>query len=133
MSYKKKKVLKVKTTNIRNFMYTMTGIVMLHNWSDSSNKNIIRELISDVNTNIGVFLSQLNQKEDVKIKRINKQLSMISISEQVDVKSKLNVFQEYLINIDKILSKKKDSDLLGIRDKLLLDVNKIIYFLIFDG
>ena len=58
---------------------------------------------------------------------------MISISEQVDVKSKLNVFQEYLINIDKILSKKKDSDLLGIRDKLLLDVNKIIYFLIFDG
>ena len=41
-------------------------------------------------------------------------------------------YRDFLINLNSMLDKEKDSDLLNVRDELLGDINQFLYLLTFD-
>jgi hypothetical protein len=59
-------------------------------------------------------------------------MKLIDCDNTRDFKERIFEFREFFINMDKYFDKKRDSDLLTIRDELLIDINQFLYLMTFD-
>ena len=88
-------------------------------------------LYANLNTNIDKFVEVLIGKSKKRIQMLDKKINLIDPNNDKEFKTKIYEYREFLINLDKGLNKKRDTDLISIRDDILVDINQFLYLMTF--
>ena len=109
------------------------NMVKLYHWKTHSyaQHKATDELYENLNKHIDEFVEVLLGKENKRVKMVEKTLRVLDNNSSHEFKTHIYEFREFLVSID-IHFNKKDSDLLSIRDDLLVDINQFLYLMTFD-
>lgn len=129
----KRKLVNRKSHIVRVF-FEMLNMVKLYHWKTRSyaQHKATDELYSKLNDNIDKFVEVLLGKEETRIKMLEKQIKLLDAANVADFKSRVYEFRAFLQDMNYYLDDKKDSDLLSIRDDILVDINQFLYLMTFD-
>lgn len=122
--------------NIRNNLKEMINLVKLYNWKTKSHskKQINDELYNKLDIHIEQFIKELvTNNEDKIIKKFDKEIKSLKNKNEIKLKDKIYEFRNILKNIVSPSSRKKNTNLLLLRDVLLLDINQFLYLIVFDN
>ena len=86
---------------------------------------------SDEATHLDKFIETLLGKDQSRIPNFDIHIPLINNSSKDVFKKRVYTYRDFLINMNNTLDKKKDSDLLSIRDDILGDINQFLYLLTF--
>ena len=135
---KKNKTYKKNTENYKlkvvNTFIEMINLVKLYHWKTKSyaKHQATDELFEKLNKHTDRFVEVYIGKDEKRVKKMNKCISVLHAENDKDFKTKVYNFRSFLTNMDDVLHKRKDSDLLSIRDDLLIDINQFLYLITFD-
>lgn len=124
---------KRKSSIVQTFLQIL-NMVKLYHWKTHSyaQHKATDELYGKLNENIDRFIEVLLGKDASRIKMVEKQLLLVDPDKLADFKEKIYEYRSFLIDLEKIFDEKKDSDILSIRDDILVDINQFLYLLTFD-
>lgn len=110
------------------------NIVKIYHWKTYSyaTHKATDELYSKLNENIDSFIEVLLGKSGnrINLEKV-KSIPIEDFKTNLQFKKKIKIYIKYLINLNKKLNSKLDSDLLNIRDEILKDLNQFLYLLTF--
>tara|TARA_Y100000361_G_C11161682_1_gene347843 strand:+ start:4113 stop:4565 length:453 start_codon:yes stop_codon:yes gene_type:complete len=111
------------------------NIIKLYHWKTRSyaKHQATDELYEKLNKHIDKFIEVLIGKDERRIKMLEKQINLIDPENTIDFKHRIYEYRDFLTNIDNCFNKKKDTDLLNIRDEILADINQFLYLMTFDN
>jgi len=109
-------------------------MVKLYHWKTQSyaQHKATDELYSKLNENIDNFVEVLLGKTETRTNLLKKPtISLIDLSSKEQLKTQINDFKVYLVNLtdNKFIMKMSNTDLLNIRDEILGDLNQFLYLL----
>jgi len=112
----------------------MLIMVKLYHWKTQSyaQHKATDELYSKLNENIDNFIEVLLGKTETRTNLLKKPtISLIDLSSKEQLKTQINDFKVYLVNLtdNKFIMKMSNTDLLNIRDEILGDLNQFLYLL----
>lgn len=137
---KNKKTMKLKLyTNrqksqiVQKFMELLTMIKLYH-WKTHSyaQHKATDELYGKLNENIDKFVEVLLGKSKHRVNMLETKMKMYDLDTKSELKEHIFEYRQFLIDMDRCFSPKKDSDLFSIRDDILGDLNQFLYLLSFD-
>ena len=137
---KNKKTMKLKLyTNrqkseiVQKFMELLTMIKLYH-WKTHSyaQHKATDELYGKLNENIDKFVEVLLGKSKHRVNMLETKMKMYDLDTKSELKEQIFEYRQFLIDMDRCFSPKKDSDLFSIRDDILGDLNQFLYLLSFD-
>ncbi len=129
-----KNINEIKSRIVRKFLEIL-NIVKLYHWKTKSyaQHKATDELYAKLNENIDQFVEVLLGKDVSRVHMIDRRLSIMESESEKDFKNKIYEYREFLINdINMYFTNKKDSDLLTIRDEILVNINQFLYLMSFD-
>lgn len=111
-------------------------MIKLFHWKTTSfaTHKATDELYASLNVNIDNFIEVLLGKSGSRTDLLsNKNIALIDLNSQEQLKSKIESIKGYLVGLDsnKALSTMSNTDLFNIRDEILGDLNKFLYLLTF--
>ena len=111
-------------------------MIKLFHWKTTSfaTHKATDELYASLNTNIDNFIEVLLGKSGSRTDLLsNKNIALIDLNSQEQLKSKIDSIKGYLVDLDsnKALRTMSNTDLFNIRDEILGDLNKFLYLLTF--
>ena len=114
----------------------MLLMVKLFHWKTHSyaTHKATDDLYSKLNEHMDRFIEILLGKTGSRIDLMgHKNISLIDLNSQEQLKSKIESFKSYLVGLtnNKGLSSMTNTDLLNIRDEILGDMNQFLYLLTF--
>lgn len=119
---------------VKKFMEMLNCIKIFH-WQTRSfaKHKASDELYEELNENIDKFIETLLGKKSTRIQHLEKRIILYNecITGNDSIKNRVFEFCEFLEDMDMYFDKKKDSDLLSIRDDILANLNKFLYLLTF--
>jgi DNA-binding ferritin-like protein len=109
-------------------------MIKLYHWKTRSysQHKATDELYGRLNENIDKFVEVLLGKGQSRIQHMEKRMDLVNTDNMRDVKSHVFEFRNFLTEFNMHFDGKRDSDLLSIRDDILIDVNQFLYLLSFD-
>ena len=112
----------------------LINMVKLYHWKTRSyaQHKATDELHASLNKHTDEFVEVLLGKGSSRIRMMSKKMKLIDCDSTRDFKERIFEFREFFTNMDKYFDKKRDSDLLTIRDELLIDINQFLYLMTFD-
>ena len=131
-----KKNIKTHKANIRNNLKEMINLVKSYNWKTKSHskKQINDELYNKLDIHTEQFIEELvTYNEDKIMKKFDKEIKSLKNKNEIKLKDRIYEFRNILKNIVSPSSRKKNTNLLLLRDVLLLDINHFLYLIIFDN
>ena len=133
---KKRKTAKKRpmTSRIVYMFLQFLNMIKLYHWKTRSysQHKATDELYGRLNENIDKFVEVLLGKDQSRIENMEHQLKLINTDNMTDVKECVFEYRAFLTDLNTHFDQKKDSDLLSLRDELLVDVNQFLYLLSFD-
>lgn len=133
---KKRKTVKKRpmTSRIVGMFLQFLNMIKLYHWKTRSysQHKATDELYGRLNENIDKFVEVLLGKDQSRIENMEHELKLINTANMTDVKERVFEYRAFLTEFNTYFDQKKDSDLLSIRDDLLVDVNQFLYLLSFD-
>lgn len=128
--------LKIKYTNnsksqiVRVFLEIL-NMVKLYHWKTHSYAlhKATDELYGNLNENIDRFIEVLMGKDPKRIKMIEKKINLIDPASVRDFKSRIYEYRDFLTDMNLYFNEKADTDLLSIRDDLLVNINQFLYLM----
>jgi len=122
-----------KKSSIVQIFFEMLNTVKLYHWKTKSyaQHKATDELYGRLNDNIDKFVEVMLGKDESRIKMIEKKIDVLDYSNVSDFKEKMYKYRDFLVELDKYFDGKKDSDLLSIRDDILVDLNQFLYLMTF--
>jgi len=133
--------LPLKANIVRSFLEMLNAIKLYHWKTESySQHQATDELHEKLSELVDQFVEVLLGKEQPyaksshksRITMVEKHMKMMDSVNQGDFIEKIHHYRTTLIDMNKILNKKTDSDLLNIRDEMLASINQFLYLLSFD-
>lgn len=123
-----------KKAHIVRVFLEILNMVKLYHWKTKSyaQHKATDELYSKLNENIDKFVEVLLGKDESRIQMVEKQVQLMDFENTRDFKIRIYRFRDFLIEMDIYYNKKSDSDLLSIRDDILVDINQFLYLMTFD-
>jgi DNA-binding ferritin-like protein len=111
------------------------NIIKLYHWKTRSyaKHQATDELYEKLNKHVDKFIEVLIGKDERRIKMLEKKINLIDPENTIDFKHRIYEYRDFLMNIDNCFNKKKDTDLLNIRDEILADINQFLYLMTFDN
>ena len=138
----KQKPVKIKpnqTANIVKSFLEMLNAIKLYHWKTESysQHQATDQLHEELSEHVDKFVEVLLGKEQKSYKKyrvvmVEKHMKMMDSRGERDFIQKIHNYRTMLIDMDRFLNKKKDSDLLNIRDEMLSNINQFLYLLSFD-
>lgn len=124
----------IKKSHIVRVFFEMLNMVKLYHWKTRSyaQHKATDELYGKLNDNIDKFVEVLLGKDESRINMLEKQIKLLDTDNVTDFKSKIYEYRTFLHDMNFYLDNKKDSDLLSIRDDILVDINQFLYLMTFD-
>jgi hypothetical protein len=136
---KKNKTLSKNTSNhtkshIVKVFFELLNMVKLYHWKtySYSQHKATDELYERLNENIDKFIEVLLGKDSSRIKMLERRIDLLVPTIKTDFKERIYEHREFLVNMDEIFDKKRDTDLLSIRDDILGDINQFLYLMTFN-
>ena len=133
-----KKTMKLYTNRqksqiVQKFMELLTMIKLYH-WKTHSyaQHKATDELYGKLNENIDKFVEVLLGKSKHRVNMLETKMRMYDLEDKSELKEHIFEYRQFLIDMDRDFSPKKDSDLFSIRDDILADLNQFLYLLTFD-
>jgi hypothetical protein len=129
-----KKTSSKKYAFIIEYFLEMLNMVKLYHWKTTSyaQHKATDHLYAELNENIDQFVEVLLGKDERRIEMVGKKIRLIDPSDMKEFKEQILKFRGFLNDMDKVFKKKSDSDILSIRDDLLVEINQFIYLLSLD-
>lgn len=126
-----------KENIVKSFLEILNAIKLYHWKTESySQHKATDELHESLSENIDKFvevlLGKAQNKSKYRITMVEKHMKMMDSNNEADFIQKIHKYRAVLINMNNVLDKKKDSDLLNIRDEMLANINQFLYLLSFD-
>jgi len=111
----------------------MLMTVKMYHWHTSSyaQHKATDELYERLNKHIDTFVEVLLGKTESRIEAADHQLSLYNFGSEQDFKKKMYEYRKLLQGLSRVFSPETDSDLLTVRDELLIDVNQFLYLMTF--
>lgn len=134
-THKSKKSLKIKSELVKLFIETLTSIKLYHWRTHSySEHKATDELYTQLDEKVDEFVEIMQGKmlSPNRIEEINDVIRMATPSKKNDLLERMLQFNEKMQKLDTVFDKKKDSDLLNLRDEIMGLVNRFIYLYSFD-
>ena len=130
---KKRYTNRLKSSIVQKFMELLTMIKLYH-WKTHSyaQHKATDELYSKLNENIDTFVEVLLGKSKHRVRMMENKMRMYDLENKGELKSHIFEYRQFLIDMDRHFSPRKDSDLYSIRDDILGDLNQFLYLLTFD-
>ena len=124
---------RLKSKIVQKFMELLTMIKLYH-WKTHSysQHKATDELYSKLNENIDRFVEVLLGKSKQRIRMLENKMTMYDLEEKIELKEHIFEYRQFLIDMERDFSPKKDTDLFSIRDDILADLNQFLYLLSFD-
>ena len=128
----------LKANIVRSFLEMLNAIKLYHWKTESySQHQATDELHEKLSELVDQFVEVLLGKEQKSSKKsritmVEKHMKMMDSTGENDFIEKIHHYRTTLIDMNKILNKKTDSDLLNIRDEMLANINQFLYLLSFD-
>ena len=112
----------------------LINMVKLYHWRTKSyaQHKATDELHDKLNKHTDEFVEVLLGKDASRIKMITNKLSLIDNDNTEEFRSRIYEFRDFFTNMNQYFDKKKDSDLMTIRDEVLIDINQFLYLMTFD-
>lgn len=128
------KISNKTSSHIVKIFLEVLNMVKLYHWKTRSysQHKATDELYDNLNKNIDSFIEVLLGKEERRIKMLEKRIELIDPSNTLDFKTRIYDYREFLIDINLYFDNKKDTDLLSIRDEILVNINQFLYLMTFD-
>jgi DNA-binding ferritin-like protein len=122
-----------KSEIVQKFMELLTMIKLYH-WKTHSyaQHKATDELYGKLNENIDKFVEVLLGKSRHRVNMLETKMKMYDLDTKLELKEHIFEYRQFLIDMDRCFSPKKDSDLFSIRDDILGDLNQFLYLLSFD-
>lgn len=128
--------LRVKYTNkskshlVRVFLEIL-NMVKLYHWKTYSyaQHKATDELYTNMNENVDKFIEVLMGKDETRIKMIEKKIDLIDPASVRDFKSRIYEYRDFLTDMNLYFNEKSDTDLLSIRDDLIVNINQFLYLM----
>jgi len=114
--------------------FELLNMVKLYHWKTYSyaQHKATDELHERLSENIDKFIEVLLGKDSSRIKMLERRIDLLDPTDATDFKGRIYEHREFLVNMDEIFDKKRDTDLLSIRDDILGDVNQFLYLMTFN-
>jgi hypothetical protein len=137
---KHQKSLQLKKTSSKKYAFIieyfleMLNMVKLYHWKTTSyaQHKATDHLYTELNENIDQFVEVLLGKDERRIEMVGKKIRLIDPTDLKEMTEHIMKFRRFLNDMDKVFKKKTDSDILSIRDDLLVEINQFIYLLSLD-
>ena len=134
-SIKLRKTVYLSSGNIVKKFMEMLNCIKIYHWQTRSfaKHKASDELYEELNENIDKFIEVLLGKKSTRIQHLEKRIVLYNecVTGNDSIKNRVFEFCEFLEEMDIYFDKKKDSDLLSIRDDILANLNKFLYLLTF--
>jgi hypothetical protein len=82
-----------------------------------------------MSSSVDTFVEVMLGKDQSRFSSLNHRIELIEESNTKDLKGRIYEYREFLTDMDTYLNEKKDSDLLSIRDDILVEINQFLYLL----
>lgn len=114
----------------------MLMMIKLFHWKTTSyaTHKATDDLYTKLNANMDSFIEILLGKTGSRIDLMsNKSIKLMDLSSQESLKSEIESFKSYLVNLNdnKAMKQMRNTDLFNIRDTILGDLNQFLYLLTF--
>lgn len=125
---------KVYKSQIVKIFLELINMVKLYHWRTKSyaQHQATDELHAKLNKHTDEFVEVLIGKDSSRIKMVSKKMKLIDSNNKNEFKSRIYEFRDFFTDMDQYFDEKKDSDLMAIRDELLVDINQFLYLMTFD-
>jgi len=122
-----------KSHLVRVFL-EMLNVIKLYHWKTRSfsQHKATDELYSRMNEHIDKFVEVLLGKDQSRISMIEKHIDLLDAKSTKEFQARIFDYRGFLMDLDRYFDKKRDTDLLNIRDEILGDINQFLYLLTFD-
>jgi len=120
-------------SHIVRIFFDMLNTVKLYHWKTKSyaQHKATDELYGRLNENIDKFVEVLLGKDESRIQMVEKHITLMDPSKTTDFKEKVYMYRDFLTNMNKYFDEKTDTDILSIRDDILVDINQFLYLMTF--
>jgi len=126
-----------------NFMEMLNEVKIYHwNTHSYSQHKATDELYAQLNEHVDKFVEVMLGKGSAdskgsanskgrasRLKNLSNQIPLHASPTTISFRDKILAYRDYLIQMDKCLNSKDDTDLLNIRDEILADLNQFLYLL----
>jgi hypothetical protein len=113
---------------VKTFFEILHSIKLYH-WKTKSysQHQATDDLHEKISEQTDRFVEVLMGKNAKRIHMVEHKMTLYDFNDKTKFKDKIFEFRQFLIDLDQIFYKKKDSDLLTIRDDMLESVNQFLY------
>jgi len=134
-NYKFKKMNKYSEENIVLIFLEMLNTIKLYHWKTYSyaQHKSTDKLYGELSDNIDLFVEIMLGKENNRVNLINtKYIPLFDFNSSADFLKKIDEYKLFLINMNKELNIKNNSDLLNVRDEILGNIDQFEYLFTFN-
>lgn len=123
-----------KKSNIVRMFLEMLNVVKLYHWKTYSfaQHKATDELYKRLNKNIDTFVEVLLGKDQSRIQMFEHSIQLMNPSEKTDFQNKVLEYRGFLTDMNIYFDPARDSDILSVRDDILVDINQFLYLMTFD-
>lgn len=116
-----------KATIVETFLGILNTVKLYH-WGTYSyaKHKATDDLYSLLNEHIDKFVEIMMGKDEKRIPEFSKK---IINNPKINFKARIHEYREFLISLNKMLDKERDTDLLNVRDEILGDINQFLYLM----
>lgn len=109
-------------------------MVKLYHWKTRSyaQHKATDQLYENLNENIDKIVEVLLGKDETRIHMTEKKMDLIDCSDTHDFKGRIYKYREFLLDMNDRFDSTRDSDLLSIRDDILVNIDQFLYLMTFD-
>jgi DNA-binding ferritin-like protein len=123
-----------KKSHIVRMFLEMLNVVKLYHWKTRSfaQHKATDELYERLNKNIDTFIEVLLGKDQSRIQMVERSIQLMDPSEKTNFQNKVLEYRGFLTDMDIYFDAARDSDILSVRDDILVDINQFLYLMTFD-
>ena len=123
-----------KKSHIVRMFLEMLNVVKIYHWKTHSfaQHKATDELYERLNKNIDTFIEVLLGKDQSRIQMVERSIQLMDPSEKTNFQNKVLEYRGFLTDMDIYFDPARDSDILSVRDDILVDVNQFLYLMTFD-
>ena len=123
-----------KKSHIVRMFLEMLNVVKLYHWKTHSfaQHKATDELYERLNKNIDTFIEVLLGKDQSRIQMVERSIQLMDPSEKTNFQNKVLEYRGFLTDMDIYFDPARDSDILSVRDDILVDINQFLYLMTFD-
>lgn len=112
----------------------LLNMVKLYHWKTHSyaEHKATDELYSKLNEHIDKFIEVLLGKDQSRVHMLESRIDLLDFHKKKDFQERILEYRTFLTELNMYFDSSRDSDLLTIRDEILVDINQFLYLLTFD-